>query len=59
MCPGQRKASLLVPSQRKPRGFEPLEVVTGLTAVLVRRARELAFVNVVVAILALRLSDLE
>jgi hypothetical protein len=59
VCPGQRKAGFFVPGQRKPRGFEPLQVVTSLAAILVRRTCELTFVDVFVAILALRLRDLE
>ena len=59
VCAGQRKSRFFVPGERKSSGFEVLQVVTGLAAVLVWRTRELTLVNVLVAILALRLGDFE
>jgi hypothetical protein len=55
----QGKPSVFMASQRKARGFETAQIVARLTAVLVREACELAFVNILVAILALRLRDFE
>ena len=49
----QRKASLFVARQRKPRGFEALQVVTRLATVLMRRSGKLPFVNIFVTILAI------
>lgn len=53
------EAGFLMPGQGKVRGAEALHVVAGLAAILMRRGGELTLVNVLVAILALRLRDLE
>ncbi len=55
----QWKPRISVPRQRELRWFETLQVVAGFTTVLMGWARKLAFVNVFVTILALRLGDLE
>lgn len=56
--PSQWKTSLFVARQRKPRGFEALQVVTRLAKVLMRRSGKLPFVNILVTVLAIRPCDL-
>lgn len=48
----QRKTRLLVASQRKTRGLEALQIVTRFATILMRRAGKLAFVHILVAVLA-------
>ena len=55
----QRKTSLFVANQRKPRGLESLQVVTRFATILVRRSGKLAFVNILVTVLAFCTCDFE
>src|SRR5712692_3392229 len=57
--PAQREPRLLVSGQGKMRRLESFNVMALFTTILVRCARELAFVNVLMTVLALRLSNLE
>lgn len=53
----QRKTRFLVTSKGKTRGLETLQVVTRFATILVRRSGKLAFVNILVTVLALHVRD--
>ena len=55
----QRKTRLFVSNQRKARGLEALQVVARFATILVRRSGKLAFVNILVTVLAFCSCDFE
>jgi hypothetical protein len=55
----QRKTRLFVTSKRKTCGLETLQVVTRFATILVGRSGKLAFVNILVTVLAFCPCDFE